>query len=271
MTQEFSFKTFSDQGFYQIVNKRVVDLADLKSGQRIIDLACGTGGVTRLILESLREACDSVVIGIDHSATALKQAMKDLGEFKDATVQLVQSRIELISDVIRDSVDTVILCNAIHYIPDKQALLSEISKTLRPGGSFVFNTSFFDGAHQPGSETFYRRWMMKAIRGLHNDHKLRPNKEQKVEARKPLTPEDYKDLLAENGFKIKSKNVHTVEVPIQGWVTISQFEDFIAGALPGVPLDKASSSLINAVKDTFEELSLTVVPRNWLEVVAVKV
>ena len=78
-------------------------------------------------------------------------------------------------------------------------------------------------------------------------------------------------MLAENGFKIKSKNVHTVEVPIQGWVTISQFEDFIAGALPGVPLDKASSSLINAVKDTFEELSLTVVPRNWLEVVAVKV
>ena len=112
---------------------------------------------------------------------------------------------------------------------------------------------------------------MKAIRGLHSDHKLRPKKEQKVEARRPLTPNDYKDLLAENGFKIKSKNVHTVDVPMEGWVTISQFEDFISGALPGVPLDKASSTLIDAVKDTFHELSLTVVPRNWLEIVAVKV
>ena len=40
--------------------------------------------------------------------------------------------------------------------------------------------------------------------------------------------------------------------------------------MPGVNLDIASKSLQQAIKDTFEEMKLTFVQRNWMEIVAVK-
>ena len=47
-------------------------------------------------------------------------------------------------------------------------------------------------------------------------------------------------------------------------------KDFIEGVMPGVNLDIASKSLQQAVKDTFEEMKLTFVQRNWMEIVAAK-
>ncbi len=40
--------------------------------------------------------------------------------------------------------------------------------------------------------------------------------------------------------------------------------------MPGVPMDKASLSLQEAVKETYSELGVLHVPRNWLDIVAVK-
>ncbi len=267
---DFSFKKFSELGFYKVINDRMVELAEISPGQRIVDLACGTGAVTRLILNRLRGARDSVVIGIDHSTTALRQAFEDLGNARDATVQFIQGGIERLSEMVKESVDTVIFCNAIHYIQDKGALLSEVSKTLRPGGVFVFNTSFFEGGHPPESEQFYRRWMFKALRLLKSEYGLAPTKREKVESRRQLSADGYRDLLAQRGFRVAKQQIYTVEVPLEGWLDISQYEDFISGAMPGVPLDKASESLKMAAIQTFHDLSIKFVPRNWLEVMAVR-
>ena len=268
---DFGFKKFAEQGFYKIINERIVELAEVGPGQRIIDLACGPGAVTRVILDRLRGARDSVVIGVDHSATAIKQAIEELGNVRNGMVQFIQSRIEMLSEAVKESVDTIIFANAIHYIQDKGALLSEISKTLRPGGIFVFNTSFFDGFNPPESDQFYRRWMFKTLRLLKSEYGLSPVRGEKVEARKRLSVDGYKELLAQEGFQVAKQQVHTVKVPLEGWLYISQFEDFISGAMPGIPLDKASECLKKTAAQTFHELSLKFVPRNWLEVVAVRI
>ena len=68
----YSFKSFSDNDFYSEQNADLVDMAEVGSGQRIIDLACGTGGVTKIIADRLKDAKDSVVIGIDHTLRRLK-------------------------------------------------------------------------------------------------------------------------------------------------------------------------------------------------------
>ena len=270
VSKDFSFKTFAQLPFYRNLNARLVDMADIAPGQRIIDLACGTGGVTRLILERLKNAKESVVIGIDQSSTALKQAMEELANVKEAALQFIQSKVEHLSQVIKESVDTVIFCNGIHYIQDKHGLLDEVQKTLKPGGLFAFNTSFFEGAQPPESVQFYRRWMFKALRELRSKYGLMPDRAEKVEARKHLTPEQYEELLTQHGMKIQRREISTVQVPIEGWLDISQYEDFIEGVMPGVPLDKASASLKEAVTQTFKELNISVVPRNWLHVVAVR-
>jgi len=268
--EDFAFTKFASNLFYKEQNAYLVDMADLESGQRVVDLACGTGGVTRLITEHLKGARKSAVIGIDHSSTALKQAMEDLKDVKDSALEFIQSRVEQISDTVTDSVDAVFFCNAIHYINDKESLLSDISKTLKPGGKLVFNTSFYDGAHPPETMLFARKWMMRASRILRAEHDLRPRKLEKVQSRKQLTPIEYKTLLEQNGFQITKQEIAKVQVTLQGWQDISSFEDFILGVMPGVPLEKASAALKEAVAQVFEEMGVRSVPRNWLDIVATK-
>ncbi len=268
-TKDFSFATFSQNPFYENLNARLVAMAEPGSGQRIVDLACGTGGVTKLILEQVRGARDSVIIAVDHSASALKQAMEELKAHRDNAVQFVQSQVEQVSESLKEQADTIIFCNAIHYIPDKDGLIDEIGRALNPGGKFAFNTSFYEGGQVPESLGFYRKWMFKSARVLRREHGLSPKRADKVESRKHLTADEYRDLLERHDFRVIRQVEDTVQVPIEGWLDICTFEDFIIGTMPGVPLPQASDSLQKGVHQTFEEMKITHVPRNWLDIVAV--
>jgi ubiquinone/menaquinone biosynthesis C-methylase UbiE len=196
--------------------------------------------------------------------------MEDLKDIRDNAVEFVNSRVEQVSEGLKEKVDTVIFCNAIHYIPDKDGLVAEISRALKPGGKFAFNTSFYEGGQHPESLVFYRKWMFKAARILRKEYGLSPDKSQKVESRIHLSPDEYRDLVERNGFTVLRQEIDLVQVPIEGWLDICGFEDFITGIMPGVPLDKASESLKKGVHQAFEELDLQFVPRNWLDIVAVR-
>ena len=270
-TTKYTFAKFSNNPFYGAVNGHLVDMANLQAGQQIVDLACGTGSVTQLIVDRLRGARNSVVIAMDHSATALRQAMENLRDARDAAVQFVQSHVEQLSDNIKESsTDAIFFCNAIHYVSDKDALIAEVTKSLKPGGKFAFNTSFFDGGQPPESLPFYRKWMLKSSRILRREYGLSPSHSGKVESRKHLTPAEYRDLVERNGLTVVREEIDAVQVPLEGWLDISSFEDFIAGTMPGVPLDKASAALQEGVKQTYRELEIESVPRNWLDVIAVR-
>ena len=270
-SQDFTFIKFANNPFYRNQNAHLIDMAGVGPNQLIVDLACGTGGVTRLIAERLRGARDSVIIGIDHSGEMLRLAMEELKDVRASALQFVQSQVEQVSEAVKESVDTVFFCNAIHYVADKHVLLGEISKTLKPGGKLAFNTSFFNGAHPPETAVFARKWMIKAARNLRQQYGLKPTKRDKTEARKQLTPEEYRTLVESHGFRVTKQEIDTVQVPIEGWLDISGFEDFIVGVMPGVPLDKASAALRAGITQTFEEMNVKYVPRNWLDVVAVRV
>lgn len=271
VAEDFGFKKFAENSFYKRQNARLVDMAEVSSGQRIIDLACGNGSVTRLILDRLRGARNSAVIGIDHSSEMLRIAVEELKDRKDAALQFVQSQVENISESVKDSVDTVIFCNAIHYVPDKEELLSEICKTLKPGGKLAFNTSFFDGAHPSETMLFARKWMLKSLRILRKEYGISPIRGDKAQSRKQLKAQEYRDLVEQNGFRIEKEEIETVSVPLDGWRDISEFSDFIEGVMPGVPMDRASNALQEGCELTFEELNVDVMPRNWLRILAVKI
>jgi ubiquinone/menaquinone biosynthesis C-methylase UbiE len=268
-TDDFSFKAFSQHAFYKKVNQVLVDQAGLKRGWTVVDVACGSGAITALILEKIRGARDAMVIGVDMSAVALKDAREKVAGARDAVVEFVQAQAEEMSASIRRAVDAVVFCNGIHYIENKTQLMAEVYRTLKPGGVFAFNTGFFEGALPPETVPYYRRWMMKALRKLKREYNLRPE-HSKVESRRQLTAEEYAQLLQAQGFKIKTQEIYPGEVTEQGWIDLSRFSDFIAGALPGVPLATASDVLVEALKETFDELEMKAWPRNWLTVVAAR-
>ena len=267
---EFSFVAFANAPFYQKINTDLVELSRLHPGQRVVDLACGTGGVTKIILEKLRGARESLVIGVDLSTVALKQARDELQSAKDAMVEFVLGRAEQLSQLVREKVDAVVFCNAIHLVTDKARLSGEVFSTLRSGGIFAFNTSFYEGGHPPETEQWYRRWMFRSIRILRSEYGLSPVKAEKVEARQHLTPEQYTEILKEDGFQIREQRINSVQVPLEGWVLISQFEDWITGVMPGVPLKEASEALQKGATELFEEMKVNFITRNWLEIVAVR-
>ena len=266
----FSFVAFSNTPFYQAINHSLVDLSRLSPGQRVVDLACGTGGVTKIILDKLRGARESLVIGVDMSAIALKQAREELETKKLAMVEFVQGQAEQLSQLVKESVDAVVFCNAIHLVTDKAKLVGEVFNTLGSGGVFAFNTSFFDGGHPPETEQWYRRWLFRSLRILRSEYGLTPVKQDKDEARQHISAEQYTQILKDGGFNIKEQRINRIDVPLEGWVTISQFEDWINGVMPGVPLREGSESLTKAAVQVFEEMNVDHISRNWLEIVAAR-
>jgi len=268
--QDFSFSAFANAPFYVKINQDLVALSGVSPGQSVVDLACGVGGVTKLIFEKLRGAKDSMITGVDLSASALTQAREDFKDARDAVVEFVQGRAEHLSQLIREKVDAVVFCNAIHQFDDKETLLNEISNTLKTGGIFAFNTSFYDGGHTQGTEQWYRRWMFRSIKILRSEFGLTPVRANKVESRRHISADQYVDILRSKGFNIKEKRITTINVPLEGWVLISQFEDWINGVMPGVPLGPARESLQKAATQLFDEMKVNFIARDWLDIVAVK-
>jgi len=276
MASDFTLEKFAQNPFYQEVNRRLVALARLRPGQRVVDLGAGTGAVTRLLLEQVGAgggaagSAAAEVIAVEPSESAIEVARRNLESTRDAVVAFVQGGAERLSQLVRKPVDAVFFCNAIHLVKEKAAVMREVYRSLGQGGTFSFNTSFFLGAEPPESLQFYRRWMMKALRALRQEYGLSPDREQRAMARQPLSRDDYVSLLESNGFRVRESQVVPVPMTLKGFEDISEYSLFIEGALPGVPLDKGSAALKFGAREAFAELGLETSPRNWLLVVASK-
>ncbi len=262
----FTLDRFAQHSFYHEVNKRLVALTQLAKGQRVVDLGAGTGAVTKLIAQEVANH-EAEVIAVEPCETALEVARRNLEEFRGALVRFIQGGAEMLTQLVKKPVDAVFFCNAIHLVEEKDLVLHEILQTLGENGTFSFNTSFYQGAEPPEAELFYRRWMMKALRVLKKEYGLSPDK-TRVEARHRLTEDEYIALLKSNGFKVRDKEVVTVQVPLSGFEAISQYSLWIEGVLPGVPLEAGAHALAKGARLAFEELGITESPRNWLLVVA---
>jgi ubiquinone/menaquinone biosynthesis C-methylase UbiE len=106
-------------------------MAGLQLGERVLDVACGTGLVT---LPAARLVGPyGAVVGVDISQgmvekAAVRAAAKGLGQVRFL-------RMEAESLELRDGSFDVALCSlGLMYVPDPVAALREIRRVLRPGG-----------------------------------------------------------------------------------------------------------------------------------------
>ena len=268
-SDNFNFDSFSNLDWYKSVNSNLLDLADLNSSNKIIDLGCGNGGITEMILSKVKDVSSIVIFAVDSSSSAISLALKRFSNRKDVIINYIQSEAQNLHENIKEKVDTVIYCNSIHYVEEKEKVLQHIGNGLEKGGKFAFNTSFFDGSHPKETEAFLRKWMLKSLRLLRSEYNLKPVK-NKVQSRIQLSPENYQELLLKNGFKVKEKNIENVHVPLDGWYEISSFKDWIEGVLPGIPLDIGKKVLQETVESLFKELNIKTLDRKWLSIVASK-
>lgn len=108
---------------------------DPKEGQKILDLACGTGYNSTYLKQHYKEASYHLV---DISKGMLEQAkQKDLGDAR----YIQQDMLGFLRSQKSKSFDKVICCWAIKYQPP-QKIIKEVYRILKPGGVFgvIVNT-----------------------------------------------------------------------------------------------------------------------------------
>ena len=278
-----TYEPFSEEPEYIEANRAFMQDIDLTSSRRILDLACGTGTMTNLILE---KKTDVMVVGLDLSSESLTFAKRNFS--KPEVVQGANGEIVTLVEGTADclpykdySVDTVIMGNSIHLLPEAGRLVDEVCRVLRPSGGFAFNSSFYAGTMPKGSEKFHHEWVKQAA-----SHILRKNLELRKQGLKGIprkrgtvpgafsqkwpSPQEWTDTLRDHGFGVESINERTVFMTQRNFEMIGAYGGFAKIILSGYPVEEASEALQAAAGPALTAVNMQTVPRYWLEVVAVK-
>ncbi len=262
--ERFSFARFARHHFFTQANAWLVAHAGIRPSSAVVDLACGPGAVTELILQEMNEADPGgCVYAVDPSPSALELARQRI---RSPLVKFIQGSAEQLASLV-PPVDTVVFTNAIHLVADKLTAAEQIFRTLRPGGILGFNTSFFEGAYPDHTKRFYKLWVLRAVRWL-KERGYGVSRGVKATAMQWLTVDEYRALLRSVGFADPVVELQEKPLSRESLEDIGNFSMFIEGALPGVPLEIGAEALTHGVRQAFEELHLSIVPRNWLQVVA---
>jgi ubiquinone/menaquinone biosynthesis C-methylase UbiE len=261
--ERFGFSRFASHPFFEEVNRWLVEqVASL--GHRFVDLACGPGAVTEIILQTMIERGRGLIYAVDPSLAELELARRRIAS---SLVRFVHGHAENLSRLV-PQVDVVVFCNAIHLIKDKNHVLAEIRKVLQSGGTLAFNTTFFKGCYPPGTERFYRYWILRAAQYL-RERGISVLRSEKDETLQWVTPEEYGALVSAAGFVDPSWRLHQVTLSPESLEDIGQFSLFVRGALPQVPLEIGADALAQAVRTAMRDAGIVGgVPRFWLQFVA---
>ena len=132
--------------------RRVV--ADLDfSGKRVLDIGCGSGGITLFLAREYRPA---EIVGYD-----VEQPVVDL-----ATRRALEQGLDGIASFVRgepgplpfpvESFDIVFSKDALIHVADKEALFTDIFRLLKPGGRFAASDwlTSHDGAPSEAMRTY---------------------------------------------------------------------------------------------------------------------
>jgi len=273
----FTFEPFAAHPFYTAINRSLVQQALALLATRptdapltIVDMACGTGAITRLIVEEMAaQGRQAHIIAIDPSTEALRHAQKSMVEI-GAEIDFFQGETIDLPTFVHDT-DAVFFCNAIHLLADKRTAFQHIAAILAPGGIFACNSAFYDGTNVEETTRFGRLWIRRAVGWLRKEHpEAHLSREAKATAMQWLTPDEYNSLLKENGFShVETIQEHAM-MSLDGLRDLGHYWLFIEGALPGVPLALGAMALGTAVYQVGEELGMTEVPRQWLQIIATK-
>jgi arsenite methyltransferase len=106
-------------------------LGRIDPGSVVLDLGCGAG--TDLLIAAQMTGPAGRVIGVDMTASMLERARVSADEMGLGNVEVHEALIEALP-LDDASVDVVISNGVIDLVPDKDAVLDEIDRVLRPGG-----------------------------------------------------------------------------------------------------------------------------------------
>jgi ubiquinone/menaquinone biosynthesis C-methylase UbiE len=151
---------------FERARKELLAQANIKPGQRILDIGCGTGTLAVLLK---RRYADVEVAGLDPDPKALRRAKTKVRR-AGVSVQLDQGFADELP-YEPQSFDHVLSSFMFHHLAgrDREKTLNEVSRVLKPGGSF----HLLDFVSDHGSHGFLHRL-------IHSHAELKDNTDERI-------------------------------------------------------------------------------------------
>jgi ubiquinone/menaquinone biosynthesis C-methylase UbiE len=112
----------------------IVERVNVREGASVLELACGTGIVTRRLRDRLPHSVRLI-------ATDLNEAMMAYAARKFEPEEVIEWKQADATDLPFDdqSFDVVLCQFGLMFVPDKERAVRDAYRVLRPGGTFLFN------------------------------------------------------------------------------------------------------------------------------------
>ena len=122
-------------GQWERWHREFVKQCGFKPGQRILDVACGTGDLS--MLDAAQVQPGGSVVGIDFSEGMLEVGRRRVGQspYKDAITLQWGNAVDLQFEA--NSFDSATMGWAMRNVPSIEKTLSEVYRVLKPGGRFI--------------------------------------------------------------------------------------------------------------------------------------
>lgn len=198
----------------------VVQLLEPRAGERILDLGCGPGQLTKKISES-----GAQVVGVDSSPSMIGQARQNFPELKF----VLQDAAAMTFD---NEFDAVFSNAALHWMLDPAAVVKAVAKALKPGGRFVADM---------GGKGNIKTIVSAIHRVVLKYHPLPPSRQYY-----PSVCE-YSSILEAHGLEVRRAELFDRPTPLEGesgmehW--LKQFKAYYFEGLPATAIAEVVSDL----------------------------
>ena len=164
---------------------KLIDVLSPKEGDKVLDIGCGTGELTRVLAE--RVGPEGKVVGVDPDKERVKFANKKYGT---SNLEFLEGDSENFPE---NHYDIVYSNYVLQWVKDKDTTFKKVSQNMRPGGKFGFTHPA--SVAQVTTALSYTMGATKGRMILEKMHWFE-------------SPERYETLASSNGLVVTQKEIY---------------------------------------------------------------